>query len=299
MARNNAGGQHPERRPPRRLPMSFSVVRWLLNDQFKIILGDKEGCQPCGSCCCRRKRLCQIADDAHCCETHSPKNFLSTRVRQDLPECVSWMIECRLTGLDAPRTVEARGGLDWRLLFNVLPRPLKDTTIMDRETLKSVQAPLKQLYQTQPEAAIARLQATGVVDFERIGCRVALPCHDDAEIIAGLHPKAGGDGVLACSGDMLLQALVSCAGTTLAAVATAMGLPITSARIEAIGHMDFRGTLGVDRSVPIGLTGIELVFHIESEAQPEQVQKLIQLAERYCVVLQTLTAGVRVSSRRG
>ena len=169
---------------------------------------------------------------------------------------------------------------------------------MDRETLKALQAPLKLQYQTEPQTAVATLHAAGTVDFQLPGCRVALPCNDGKEAIAGLHPKAGGDGTAACSGDMLLQALVTCAGTTMAVVATAMGLNVTSARVEATGTMDFRGTLGVDRSVPVGLTSIELQFFLETTADNEQVEKLIQLTERYCVVLQTLAHGVAVSSKR-
>lgn len=169
---------------------------------------------------------------------------------------------------------------------------------MNRDALKSLQAPLKQRYQADPEAAIAELHATGMVDFTGLTCRVPIPANDGTEIMAGLHPMAGGDGTAACSGDMLLQALVTCAGTTIAAVATAMGLEIRDARIEAIGIMDFRGTLGVDRTVPVGFTSIALRFHIDSDVPAEQLDKLIQLTERYCVVLQTLQHGVPVSAIR-
>ena len=146
---------------------------------------------------------------------------------------------------------------------------------MDRETLKAVQAPLKQQYQEDPKSAIAILHAEGTVDFHSLGCRVALPCNNGREIIAGLHPKAGGDGAHACSGDMLLQALVTCAGTTLAAVSISMGLKIEEAKLEATGLMDFRGTLGVDRTAPIGLTSIDLQFSIRADADSEQIQKLL------------------------
>lgn len=169
---------------------------------------------------------------------------------------------------------------------------------MDRETLKAVQAPLKQQYQTEPSTAVAVLRASGAVDFQKLGCRVQILANDGAQILAGLHPMAGGDGSMACSGDMLLQALVSCAGTTLAAVSTSMGLCISSARIEALGTMDFRGTMGVDRATPIGFTAIEMQFQIESDVDAETVSKLIQLTERYCVVLQTLAKGVPVTARR-
>ena len=169
---------------------------------------------------------------------------------------------------------------------------------MDRDALKSLQTPLKQLYQARPEAAIAEIRATGIVDFKGVTCRVPILANDGIEIIAGLHPMAGGDGTAACSGDLLLQALATCAGTTMAAVATAMGLEIRDANIEAIGTMDFRGTLGVDRTVPVGFTSIALQFHIDSDVPAAQLDKLIQLTERYCVVLQTLQHAVPVSAIR-
>jgi uncharacterized OsmC-like protein len=169
---------------------------------------------------------------------------------------------------------------------------------MNRDALKALQAPLKQRYQGDPAAAIAELHATGVVDFANLNCRVSIPANDGTEIIAGLHPMAGGDGSAACSGDMLLQALATCAGTTMAVVATAMGLEIRDARIEAAGIMDFRGTLGVDRTVPVGFTSISLRFHITSDVPAEQLDKLLQLTERYCVVLQTLQHAVPVSAMR-
>jgi uncharacterized OsmC-like protein len=109
---------------------------------------------------------------------------------------------------------------------------------------------------------------------------------------------AGGDGSAACSGDMLLQALATCAGTTLAAVAISMGLTIRAAEVEVIGTMDFRGTLGVDKSVPVGFSHIEILFHVQSDAISDQIEKLVQLTERYCVVYQTLSKGVAMSSRR-
>ena len=169
---------------------------------------------------------------------------------------------------------------------------------MDRDELKSLQAPLKQLYQANADAAIAELHAVGIIDFTNLCCRVPIAANDGKDIIAGLHSKAGGDGSVACSGDLLLQALVTCAGTTMAAVSTAMGLEIRNARVEARGRMDFRGTLGVDRTVPVGLTSIELLFHIDSDVAAESLDKLIQLTERYCVVLQTLQNAVRVVAMR-
>ena len=169
---------------------------------------------------------------------------------------------------------------------------------MDRETLKAVQAPLKQHYQAEPSTAVARLHALGTIDFSLLGCRVALPANNGREITAGLHPKAGGDGSQACSGDLLLQALVTCAGTTLAAVSISMGLEIIEAKIEAIGTLDFRGTLGVDRATPVGFSEIELRFDLESTAESPQIDKLIQLTERYCVVFQTLAKGVAITMSR-
>jgi uncharacterized OsmC-like protein len=169
---------------------------------------------------------------------------------------------------------------------------------MDRDALKALQAPLKERYQADPAAAIAELHATGIVDFAGLSCRAPIPANDGTAIIAGLHPMAGGNGSAACSGDMLLQALVTCAGTTMAVVATAMGLVIRDSNIEAVGTMDFRGTLGVDRTVPVGFTSIALRFQITSDVPAEQLDKLIQLTERYCVVLQTLKHAVPVSAIR-
>ena len=169
---------------------------------------------------------------------------------------------------------------------------------MEQQALKDLQAPLKLQYQSDPLAAKARMHAFGDVDFETLTCRLPQPAGHDGMIIAGLHPKAGGSNTQACSADMLLQALVSCGGVTMAAVATSMGLDIQSARIEAVGVMDFRGTLGVDRSVPVGMTSIELIYHIHSNCNTEQLDKMIQLVERYCVVLQTLKSSVPFTSRR-
>lgn len=168
---------------------------------------------------------------------------------------------------------------------------------MNRDTLKALQAPLKLRYQTDPSSSVARLHVTGAVDFEGPGCRVNLLQNNGHQLVAGLHPMAGGDGSFACSGDLLLQALVTCAGTTLAAVAISLGVPIASATIDAAGEIDFRGTLGVDRSAPVGFTSVEMVFRLATDASPEQVEKLVQLTERYCVVYQTLCKGVSVSSR--
>ena len=168
---------------------------------------------------------------------------------------------------------------------------------MDRQALKELQAHLKELYQQDAVQAVARLHAAGYVDMASLTCRLTPPPAINGQTVAGLHPKAGGDGSTACSGDMLLQALVSCAGVTLAAVATSMVLDLKSASIEASGEMDFRGTLGVSRDVPIGITSIELSFKTHGDLTSEQREKLVQLVERYCVVLQTLKSQVAVTSR--
>ena len=169
---------------------------------------------------------------------------------------------------------------------------------MDRETLKALQAPLKLQYQTSPDTANVCLSADGIVEFDVPGCRVTIPQNDGRFIKAGLHPNAGGDGTQACSGEILLQSLVTCAGTTLAAVSISMGLQITQAQVYAKGWLDFRGTMGVDRSSPVGFTGIELEFRIETGADDSVVRKLIELTERYCVIYQTLISGTPVKSSR-
>lgn len=169
---------------------------------------------------------------------------------------------------------------------------------MDRDALKALQSPLKQQFQANPESAIAQLRVVGTVDFRAVGCRSVMLAHDGSQITAGLHPMAGGDGTAACSGDMLLQALATCAGTTLAAVAISMGLTVNAAEVEVVGTMDFRGTLGVDKSVPVGFSHIEILFHVQTDDSSDQIEKLVQLTERYCVVYQTLSKGVTLSSRR-
>lgn len=169
---------------------------------------------------------------------------------------------------------------------------------MDAQQLKELQSPLKAQHAASSASAIAQLHARGTINLKNLTCEVETPGGDDECVTSGLHPLAGGDGTNACSGDMLLQSLVACSGVTFAAVATAMELNVQSARIEAIGTMDFRGTLGVDREVPVGLTKIELSFHIDSEEPADRINKLIQLTERYCVVLQTLKQGAEVTSGR-
>jgi uncharacterized OsmC-like protein len=157
---------------------------------------------------------------------------------------------------------------------------------MDAIALKALQAPLKEKYRAEPEAAVVTLKAEGRIG-DGVTCRVAT---GRALIEAGLHPATGGTGHSACSGDMLLEALVACAGVTLNAVATALGLSIGDARIRAEGDLDFRGTLGVAKEAPVGFRAIRLAFEIDADIPHEQRANLIRLTERYCVVLQTLRA---------
>lgn len=155
---------------------------------------------------------------------------------------------------------------------------------MNAETLKAIQAPLKERYRSEPGAALVTLRAEGRA-LEGVSCRVET---GRALAEAGLHPATGGDGSLACSGDMLLEALVACAGVTLRAVATALGIELRDARVVAEGDLDFRGTLGVSKEAPVGFRDIRLTFHLDSGASEEQRATLVRLTERYCVVLQTL-----------
>jgi len=161
---------------------------------------------------------------------------------------------------------------------------------MDSAELKNLQAPLKEKYKTAPETALITLKATGKIG-EGISCSVQT---GRALVEAGLHPATGGTGLLACSGDLLLEALVACAGVTLRAVATAIGIDIKAGTISAEGDLDFRGTLGVSKEAPVGFVGIRLIFNLESNATPEQMESLKKLTERYCVVYQTLVKGVEV-----
>lgn len=163
---------------------------------------------------------------------------------------------------------------------------------MDTDELKKLQAPLKEKYRTDPGSALITLKATGKAG-EGISCNV----NTAQEMVnAGLHPATGGTGLQACSGDMLLQALVACAGVTLKAVATAIGIELSEATVEAEGDLDFRGTLGVSKESPIGFTSIRLNFKLETKASEEEMQTLMKLTERYCVVYQTLRNGVPVTA---
>ena len=161
---------------------------------------------------------------------------------------------------------------------------------MNADALRAVQAPIKERYRTEPGAAIVTLNATGTLDDPNgLSCSVET---GRALVTAGLHPATGGDGMLACSGDMLLQALVACAGVTLRAVATATGTSVRGGTVHASGDLDFRGTLGVDRDAPVGFKNIRLTFDLDTDATPEQVATLRKLTERYCVVYQTLAGGL-------
>jgi len=166
------------------------------------------------------------------------------------------------------------------------------TLTMNSEDLRTLQAPLKAKYREQPESAIITLKAEGNIG-EGISCKVDT---GRALVEAGLHPATGGDGMLACSGDLLLEALVACAGVTLRAVATAIGVDIKEGIVKAEGDLDFRGTLGVSKEAPVGFKAIRLSFHLNSDATDEQMQSLAKLTERYCVVYQTLTKGVQVET---
>jgi uncharacterized OsmC-like protein len=163
---------------------------------------------------------------------------------------------------------------------------------MNAEQLRAVQAPLKQRYRDAPHSSRVTARAEAQLDGDDIACTVP-SIH--GEIRAGLHPATGGSGELACSADMLLEALVACAGVTLRAVATAMGVAIHRGRVIAEGVWDARGTLGVDRGVPIGLSEINLRFEIDSDADPTKFERMIQTTERYCVILQTLRNPPRIS----
>jgi len=162
---------------------------------------------------------------------------------------------------------------------------------MNASDLKALQAPLKERYRNDPSAAVVTLRAEGRADG--LSCKVAT---GKALVEAGLHPATGGDGTLACSGDMLLEALVACAGVTLRAVATALGIELTNASVVAEGDLDFRGTLGVAKEVPVGFRAIRLRFHLDTSASDEQKATLLKLTERYCVVLQTLRSAPAIAA---
>jgi uncharacterized OsmC-like protein len=163
---------------------------------------------------------------------------------------------------------------------------------VEQEQLQAIQAPLKERYREDPDAAVITLSAEGELG-EGVSCSVNT---GRAIAEAGLHPASGGDGSQLCSGDMLLEALAACAGVTLRAVATSLGIDVRSGSVRADGDLDFRGTLAVDRDAPVGFSSIRLAFELETDADPEQLQTLLKLTERYCVVLQTLAKAPELSA---
>jgi uncharacterized OsmC-like protein len=163
---------------------------------------------------------------------------------------------------------------------------------MDSAELRALQQPLKDTYRKNPEEAVVTLRAHGELDDQAISCSVAT---GQALAVAGLHPATGGDGSLVCSGDMLLQALVACAGVTLRAVATSLQINVAAGTVTAEGDLDFRGTLAVSRDAPVGFRSIRLAFDLDTDASEEQVQTLLRLTERYCVVYQTLAHPAQMS----
>jgi uncharacterized OsmC-like protein len=163
---------------------------------------------------------------------------------------------------------------------------------MDAASLRELQAPLKAKYREHPDAAVVTLRAEGSLDADGIACRVDT---GRALVEAGLHPATGGTGLQACSGDMLLEALVACAGVTLRAVATALEFRLKGGSVEAEGDLDFRGTLGVDRAAPVGFRAIRLSFNLVSDEPQDRIDSVLKLTERYCVVLQTLRSPPQIT----
>ena len=165
---------------------------------------------------------------------------------------------------------------------------------MDGNELRARQAPIKQRYKDDPNAAVVTLKAKGTLDDNNITCKVE---SGRALAAAGLHPASGGSGLELCSGDMLLEALVACAGVTVKAVATALDIPLKSGKVSAEGELDFRGTLGIDKEAPVGFREIRLRFDLATDAPQDKLDQLLKLTERYCVVYQTIKAGPPVDVR--
>ncbi len=163
---------------------------------------------------------------------------------------------------------------------------------MDAAQLRATQAPFKEKYRSDPKSALITLKAKGSIDNEAIACKVET---GRALAVAGLHPGSGGSGLELCSGDMLLEALVACAGVTLKSVATAIEVPLKSGKVSAEGDLDFRGTLGIDKEAPVGFAEIRLRFDVDTDAPQEKLDLLLKLTERYCVVYQTVKNGPKVS----
>ncbi len=164
---------------------------------------------------------------------------------------------------------------------------------MDINELRALQAPLKERYKQNPESAVIPTRAEGIIEGEDIVCRIPTSA---GTTVAGLHRATGGDGSQACSADMLMESLVACAGVTLKAVATAMRIPLKHAKVIAEGNWDARGTLGVDRTAPVGLKEVRLTFEIDSPVDPKKIEKLVRLTERFCVIYQTLAKPPRLTS---
>ena len=164
---------------------------------------------------------------------------------------------------------------------------------IDAEGLRAMQQPLKDAYRQDPAGALITLRARGELGEQNISCSVET---GRAMAVAGLHPATGGDGTLACSGDMLLQALVACAGVTLRAVATSLGIDVSGGTVRAEGDLDFRGTLAVAKDAPVGFTSIRLGFDLDTDASQEQLDTLLRLTERYCVVYQTLARPAQLTA---
>ena len=164
---------------------------------------------------------------------------------------------------------------------------------MNVDQLRGLQAPLKSRYRHEPESAVVTLRAKGEIGQEDLACRVET---GRALVEAGLHPASGGSGLQACSGDILLEALVACAGVTLSAVATALGIEVRNGTVSVEGDLDFRGTLGVAKDAPVGFRAIRLAFDLDTDAEEDQLASLLKLTERYCVVLQTLRVPAETSA---
>jgi len=163
---------------------------------------------------------------------------------------------------------------------------------MDAASLRALQAPIKERYKSEPQAAFITLKAKGTLDDANVACKVET---GRALAVAGLHPATGGSGLELCSGDMLLEALVACAGVTVKAVATAIDIPLRSGTVSAEGDLDFRGTLGVAKDAPVGFAQIRLRFDLDTDAAQEKLDQLLKLTERYCVVYQTIKSGPPVA----
>lgn len=167
-------------------------------------------------------------------------------------------------------------------------------SIMDANELRAMQAPIKERYKSDPQAAVVTLRAKGTLDDSNVACKLET---GRALAVAGLHPATGGSGLELCSGDMLLEALVACAGVTLKAAATALDIPLRSGQVSAEGDLDFRGTLGVAKDAPVGFREIRLRFDLDTDAAQEKLDQLLKLTERYCVVYQTIKVGPPVDVR--